>query len=62
MFFYLGFFGIWDYVKDVRCVLFISFDVVVKVVEDEVCFMIVDGVNCIGVFVDEYFFEGVECK
>jgi len=57
---YPGFFGLWDYAKDVRRALLVSLDAAVEVAEDEARVTANDGVGKIAQLGDEHLPEGVE--
>ncbi|EKM49775.1 uncharacterized protein PHACADRAFT_265453 [Phanerochaete carnosa HHB-10118-sp] len=57
---YPGFFGLWDYVKDVRKALLVSLDLAVKIAEDEARITTSNGINKISDLDDEHLPEGVE--
>ncbi|KAF8349410.1 transmembrane GTPase fzo1 [Amanita rubescens] len=57
---YPGFFGIWDYVHDVKKALLTSLDEAVKLAEDEARIITTRGVNRIRSLENEHLPEGVE--
>lgn len=57
---YPGFFGFWDYARDVRKVLLTSLDIAVKLAEDEARVTSSEGVNKIAQLGEEHLPEGVE--
>ena len=57
---YPGFFGIWDYTRDVRKALLTSLDIAVKIAEDEARVTTTEGVGKIAQLGEEHLPEGVE--
>ncbi|KIJ62672.1 hypothetical protein HYDPIDRAFT_94092 [Hydnomerulius pinastri MD-312] len=55
-----GFFGLWDYARDVRRTLLASLDAAVKLAEDEARITTTAGVKKIGLLGDQNLPEGVE--
>ena len=57
---YPGFFGIWDYAREVRRALLASLDAAVKLAEDEARVVTTEAVNKIAQLGDKHLPEGVE--
>lgn len=57
---YPGFFGIWDYARDVRKVLLASLDIAVKLAESEARVTTSEGVNKITRLGEDHLPEGIE--
>jgi mitofusin len=57
---YPGFFGIWEYARDIRKALLVSIDAAVKLAEDEARIITTQGVEQIQALQETYLPEGVE--